>query len=140
MSTRRCATHVVCVCVQTIYHFMGTSTFSQYTVLPEISVAVVPKEAPLEKVCLLGCGISTGYGAVMNTMKVEKGATVAVFGLGGVGLAVIMGCAAAGASRIIAVDINADKFPLVRTTRPVVAMLRRCDGVAAVSVWLVPGA
>lgn len=93
-----------------IYHFMGTSTFSQYTVLPEISVAVVSKEAPLKKVCLLGCGITTGYGAVVNTMKVETGSTVAVFGLGGVGLAVIMGCKAAGASRIIAVDINPDKF------------------------------
>ena len=94
---------------------MGTSTFSEYTVLPEISVAVVPKEAPLEKVCLLGCGISTGYGAVMNTMKVEEGSTVGVWGLGGVGLAVIMGAKAAGASRIIGIDILPSKvrFPSI---------------------------
>ncbi|CAE7827322.1 Adh5, partial [Symbiodinium sp. KB8] len=101
---------------KTIYHFMGTSTFSEYTVLPEISVAVVPKEAPLEKVCLLGCGISTGYGAVMNTMKVEEGSTVGVWGLGGVGLAVIMGAKAAGASRIIGIDILPSKEVLVEMT------------------------
>jgi len=95
---------------QTIYHFMGTSTFSEYTVVPEISVAKVADDAPLEKVCLLGCGITTGYGAVMNTMKVEPGSKVAVFGLGGVGLAVIMGAKAAGAAEIIAVDINPGKF------------------------------
>eukprot|EP00753_Platysulcus_tardus_P001338 PLAT11283.1.p1 GENE.PLAT11283.1~~PLAT11283.1.p1 ORF type:complete len:397 (-),score=147.80 PLAT11283.1:104-1243(-) len=94
-----------------IYHFMGTSTFSEYTVLPEISVAKIATEAPLDKVCLLGCGITTGYGAALNTMKVEEGSTVAVFGLGAVGLAVIMGCVKAGASRIIAVDINEGKFP-----------------------------
>lgn len=97
---------------QTIFHFMGTSTFSEYTVLPEISVAKVNPAAPLEKVCLLGCGITTGYGAVMNTMKVERGATVAVFGLGGVGLAVCMGAKAAGARRVIGVDINPSKFAL----------------------------
>jgi len=95
---------------QPIYHFMGTSTFSQYTVLPEISVAKIAPEAPLEKVCLLGCGITTGYGAVKNTMKVEEGSTVAVFGLGGVGLAVIMGAKEVGAKRIIAVDVNPGKF------------------------------
>ena len=95
-----------------IYHYMGTSTFSEYTVLPEISVAKISKNAPLEKVCLLGCGITTGIGAVLNTAKVEPGATVAVFGLGGVGLSAIQGATMARASRIIAIDINSDKFDL----------------------------
>ena len=97
-----------------VAHFMGTSTFSQYTVLPEISVAKITKEAPLEKVCLLGCGITTGFGAVINTLKVEAGATVLVTGLGGVGLAAIMGAKTAGASKIIAVDINPSKFELAK--------------------------
>ena len=92
-----------------ILHFMGTSTFSEYTVLPEIAVAKISKEAPLESVCLLGCGITTGIGAVLNTARVEAGATVAVFGLGGVGLSVIQGAVMANASRILAVDINPDK-------------------------------
>lgn len=95
-----------------VFHYMGTSTFSEYTVLPEIAVAKVNKAAPLEKVCLLGCGITTGIGAVLNTAKVEAGATVAVFGLGGVGLSAIQGATMARASRILAVDINADKFEL----------------------------
>lgn len=95
---------------ETLSHFMGTSTFSQYTVLPEISVAKVSKTAPLDKVCLLGCGITTGYGAVLNTLKVEAGSSVLVIGLGGVGLAAIMGAVKAGATQIIGVDINADKF------------------------------
>jgi S-(hydroxymethyl)glutathione dehydrogenase/alcohol dehydrogenase len=94
---------------KTLYHYMGTSTFSEYTVLPEISVAKVNSSAPLEKVCLLGCGITTGIGAVTNTAKVEAGATVAVFGLGGIGLSVIQGAAMVGAERIIAVDINPSK-------------------------------
>jgi len=97
-----------------IYHYMGTSTFSEYTVLPEIAVARISDKAPLEKVCLLGCGITTGIGAVLNTAKVEPGATVAVFGLGGVGLSAVQGATMAKASRIIAVDINADKFELAR--------------------------
>ena len=97
-----------------IFHFMGTSTFSEYTVLPEISVAKISKEAPLEKVCLLGCGITTGIGAVLNTAKVEPGSTVAVFGLGGVGLSVLQGAVMAKASRIIAVDINPDKFEFAK--------------------------
>ena len=92
-----------------ILHFMGTSTFSEYTVLPEIAVAKISRDAPLEKVCLLGCGITTGIGAVLHTAKVEAGATVAVFGLGGVGLSVIQGAVMANASRILAIDINADK-------------------------------
>lgn len=95
---------------KTIYHFMGTSTFSEYTVLPEISLARIRQDAPLEKVCLLGCGITTGIGAVLNTAKVEPGSTIAVFGLGGVGLSVLQGAVMAKADRIIAVDINADKF------------------------------
>ena len=97
-----------------ICHFMGTSTFSEYTVLPEISVAKITKTAPLEKVCLLGCGITTGLGAVWNTAKVEAGSTVAVFGLGGVGLSVIQGAAHAKAERIIAVDINPDRETFAR--------------------------
>ena len=97
---------------KTIYHYMGTSTFSEYTVLPEIAVAKISEKAPLEKVCLLGCGITTGIGAVLNTAKVEPGATVAVFGLGGVGLSAIQGATMAKASRIIAIDINPDKFEL----------------------------
>ncbi|WP_299595381.1 S-(hydroxymethyl)glutathione dehydrogenase/class III alcohol dehydrogenase [uncultured Microbulbifer sp.] len=97
-----------------IYHYMGTSTFSEYTVLPEISVAKVNKKAPLEEVCLLGCGVTTGMGAVANTAKVEEGATVAVFGLGGIGLASIIGARLAKASRIIAIDINESKFDLAK--------------------------
>ena len=97
-----------------ILHFMGTSTFSEYTVLPEIAVARISKEAPLESVCLLGCGITTGIGAVLHTAKVEAGATVAVFGLGGVGLSVIQGAVMANASRILAIDINPDKEEMAR--------------------------
>ncbi len=97
---------------KTVYHYMGTSTFSEYTVLPEISVAKISKKAPLEKVCLLGCGITTGIGAVLNTAQVEPGASVAVFGLGGVGLSAIQGATMAKAGRIIAIDINEDKFEL----------------------------
>jgi S-(hydroxymethyl)glutathione dehydrogenase/alcohol dehydrogenase len=99
---------------QILYHFMGTSTFSEYTVLPEISVAKVNPSAPLDKVCLLGCGIPTGYGAALNTAQVEVGSNVAIFGCGAVGLAVIMGCKEAGADRIIAVDINPDKWPIAQ--------------------------
>ena len=95
-----------------IFHYMGTSTFSEYTVLPEIAVAKISPKAPLEKVCLLGCGITTGIGAVLNTAKVEPGATVAVFGLGGVGLSAIQGAMMAKAGRILAIDINPDKFEL----------------------------
>lgn len=97
-----------------IYHYMGTSTFSEYTVLPEISVAKISKDAPLEKVCLLGCGVTTGIGAVMNTAKVEPGATVAVFGLGGIGLSAIIGAVMAKASRIVAVDMNPAKFDIAK--------------------------
>jgi len=97
-----------------IFHYMGCSTFSEYTVLPEISLAKVNPEAPLEEVCLLGCGVTTGMGAVMNTAKVEAGATVAIFGLGGIGLSAVIGAAMASASRIIAIDVNESKFELAR--------------------------
>lgn len=92
-----------------IHHYMGCSTFAEYTVVPEIALAKVDPKAPLDKVCLLGCGVTTGIGAVLNTAKVEKGASVAVFGLGGIGLAVIQGAKMAGAGRIIAIDINDGK-------------------------------
>ncbi|MDA9557321.1 S-(hydroxymethyl)glutathione dehydrogenase/class III alcohol dehydrogenase [Vibrio sp.] len=97
---------------ETIFHYMGCSTFSEYTVLPEISLAKVNKEAPLEEVCLLGCGVTTGMGAVLNTAKVQKGDTVAIFGLGGIGLSAIIGARMAGAERIIGIDINESKFDL----------------------------
>jgi S-(hydroxymethyl)glutathione dehydrogenase / alcohol dehydrogenase len=97
-----------------IYHYMGCSTFSEYTVVPEIALAKINKAAPLDKVCLLGCGITTGIGAVLNTAKVEPGSTVAVFGLGGIGLSAIQGAVMAKASRIIAVDINPEKFEMAR--------------------------
>ena len=92
-----------------IHHYMGTSTFAEYTVVPEVALAKVSKEAPLDKVCLLGCGVTTGIGAVLNTAKVEEGATVAIFGIGGIGLSAIQGSKMAKAGRIIAIDINDDK-------------------------------
>ena len=95
-----------------IHHYMGCSTFAEYTVVPEIALAKINPNAPLDKVCLLGCGVTTGLGAVTNTAKVEKGATVAVFGLGGIGLSVIQGAKMAGASRIIGIDINDAKKEL----------------------------
>ncbi len=98
-----------------ILHYMGTSTFSEYTVLPEIAVAKIDPSAPLEKVCLLGCGITTGIGAVLNTAKVQPGSTVAVFGLGGIGLSVIQGAVMAKAKRILAIDLNPDKWPLAQS-------------------------
>jgi S-(hydroxymethyl)glutathione dehydrogenase / alcohol dehydrogenase len=97
-----------------IYHYMGSSTFAEYSVVPEISVAKIDPQAPLEKVCLLGCGITTGIGAVLNTAQVRPGASVAVFGLGGIGLSVVQGAVMAGAGRIIAIDINESKFDLAR--------------------------
>lgn len=100
---------------KTIFHYMGTSTFSEYTVLPEISLAKINKAAPLDKVCLLGCGITTGIGAVLNTAKVEPDSTVAIFGLGGIGLSVIQGAVMAKAKRIIAIDINEDKFEMAKS-------------------------
>src|SRR5690554_1955199 len=99
---------------QPIFHYMGTSTFAEHTVVPEIALAKISKDAPLEKVCLLGCGVTTGMGAVKNTAKVEEGDTVAVFGLGGIGLSVIIGAVMAKAGRIIAIDINEDKFDIAK--------------------------
>ena len=99
---------------QPLYHYMGTSTFSEYTVVAEVSLAKIHPEALPEQVCLLGCGVTTGIGAVHNTAKVKAGDTVAVFGLGGIGLAVIQGAVQAGAGRILAIDINPDKFDLAR--------------------------
>ena len=93
---------------------MGTSTFSEYTVVPEISLAKINSEAPLDKVALFGCGVTTGIGAVHKTAKVEEGAVTAVFGLGAIGLAVIQGLVQANASRIIAVDLDEDKFKLAK--------------------------
>ncbi|MDQ6968891.1 MAG: S-(hydroxymethyl)glutathione dehydrogenase/class III alcohol dehydrogenase [Mariprofundus sp.] len=97
-----------------IFHYMGTSTFAEYAVIAEISLAKINPEADLGKVCLLGCGVTTGIGAVLNTAKVEAGATVAVFGLGGIGLSCIQGAKMAQAGRIIAVDLNEDKFAMAR--------------------------
>ena len=96
-----------------LYHYMGTSTFSEYTVVPEIALAKVNKAAPLDKVCLLGCGITTGIGAVLNTAKVQPGDSVAVFGLGGIGLSVVQGAVMAGAGAIV-IDLNEDKFEMAR--------------------------
>ncbi|MFT6201055.1 MAG: S-(hydroxymethyl)glutathione dehydrogenase/alcohol dehydrogenase [Granulosicoccus sp.] len=99
---------------QPIFHYMGTSTFAEYTVVPEIAVAKINKQAPLDKVCLLGCGITTGIGAVLNTAKVEAGSTVAVFGMGGIGLSVVQGAVMAKADRIICIDVNTDKFEMAK--------------------------
>jgi len=97
-----------------VYHYMGTSTFSEYTVVAEISVAKINADANPEQVCLLGCGVTTGIGAVHNTAKVQEGDTIAVFGLGGIGLAVIQGAVQAKAGRIVGIDINPSKFELAR--------------------------
>ena len=97
-----------------IYHYMGCSTFSEFTVLPEISLAKVNKNAPLDEVCLLGCGVTTGMGAVLKTAKVQEGDTVAIFGLGGIGLSAIIGARMAGAGRIIGIDLNESKFDLAK--------------------------
>ncbi len=97
-----------------IYHYMGCSTFSEYTVVAEVSLAKIHPQADPEQVCLLGCGVTTGIGAVRNTAKVQPGESVAVFGLGGIGLAVVQGAHKAGAGRIIAIDTNPAKFELAR--------------------------
>ncbi len=95
-----------------LFHYMGTSTFSNFTVMPEIAAAKIREDAPFEKVCYIGCGVTTGIGAVINTAKVEPGANVVVFGLGGIGLNVIQGARLAGANKIIGVDLNDTKKPL----------------------------
>lgn len=98
-----------------IHHYMGTSTFANYTVLPEIALAKIREDAPFDKVCYIGCGVTTGIGAVINTAKVEAGANVVVFGLGGIGLNVIQGCRMVGANKIIGVDINPSKKRLQKS-------------------------
>ena len=95
-----------------LFHYMGTSTFSNYTVVPEIALAKIREDAPFDKVCYIGCGVTTGIGAVINTAKVEPGANVVVFGLGGIGLNVIQGARLAGANMIVGVDLNASRKPL----------------------------
>lgn len=95
-----------------IHHYMGTSTFANYTVLPEIAVAKIREDAPFDKVCYIGCGVTTGIGAVINTAKVEPGSKVVVFGLGGIGLNVIQGARMVGADMIVGIDLNPAKRPL----------------------------
>ncbi|OCT99947.1 alcohol dehydrogenase 1-like [Xenopus laevis] len=97
-----------------IYHFVNTSTFTEYTVVEEMAVTKIDSGASLDNTCLIGCGFSTGYGSALNTAKVHPGSTCAIFGLGGIGLAVIMGCKIAGAGRIIGVDVNPDKFNIAK--------------------------
>src|SRR6187401_1225710 len=97
-----------------IHHYMGCSTFSSFTVLPEIAVAKIRKDAPFEKVCYIGCGVTTGIGAVINTAKVEAGANVVVFGLGGIGLNVVQGARMVGANMIVGVDLNPARETLAR--------------------------
>src|SRR5690606_12326237 len=99
---------------QPIYHYMGCSTFSEYTVVPEVSLAKIQKDAPLEEVCLLGCGVTTGIGAVLNTAKVAAGSTVAIFGAGGIAVAVCIGASMGGASRVSGVESNPAKFDKAR--------------------------
>jgi S-(hydroxymethyl)glutathione dehydrogenase/alcohol dehydrogenase len=98
----------------TLYHYMGTSTFANYTVLPEIAVAKIREDAPFDKVCYIGCGVTTGIGAVINTAKVEPGSNVVVFGLGGIGLNVIQGARLVGADMIVGVDLNPSKAELAK--------------------------
>jgi len=95
-----------------LFHYMGTSTFSNFTVLPEIAVAKIRKDAPFDKVCYIGCGVTTGIGAVINTAQVEPGANVVVFGLGGIGLNVVQGARLVGANMIVGVDLNPDRKTL----------------------------
>ena len=99
---------------KTLYHYMGCSTFSNYTVLPEIAVAKVREDAPFDKICYIGCGVTTGIGAVIYTAKVWPGANVVVFGLGGIGLNVIQGARMVGADKIIGVDLNPSKVPMAK--------------------------
>jgi S-(hydroxymethyl)glutathione dehydrogenase/alcohol dehydrogenase len=100
---------------KTIHHYMGCSTFANYTVLPEIAVAKIREDAPFDKVCYIGCGVTTGIGAVINTAKVEPGANVVVFGLGGIGLNVVQGARMVGANMIVGVDLNPGREALART-------------------------
>src|SRR5438552_8002722 len=107
-----------------VHHYMGTSTFANFTVLPEIAVAKIREDAPFDKVCYIGCGVTTGIGAVINTAKVEAGANAVVFGLGGIGLNVIQGLRLVGANMIVGVDLNprrrevAEKFGMTHFVNP----------------------
>src|SRR6187397_1725491 len=107
-----------------VYHYMGCSTFAKSTVLPEIALAKIREDAPFDKVCYIGCGVTTGIGAVINTVEVEAGANVVVFGLGGIGLNVVQGCRMVGADMIVGVDINprrrelAEKFGMTHFVNP----------------------
>src|SRR5258707_12312387 len=109
---------------ETVYHYMGCSTFSNHTVLPEIALAKIREDAPFDKVCYIGCGVTTGIGAVINTAKVEPGSNVVGFGLGGIGLNVIQGARMAGANMIVGVGINparkllAEKFGMTHFLNP----------------------
>src|SRR5579872_4402016 len=109
---------------ETLYHYMGCSTFANYTVLPEIALAKIREDAPFDKVCYIGCGVTTGIGAVIHTAKVEPGANVVVFGLGGIGLNVIQGARMVGANKIIGVDLNpkrraiAEQFGMTHFVNP----------------------
>src|SRR5580692_11355192 len=100
---------------ETVHHYMGTSTFANYTVLPEIAVAKIRKDAPFDKVCYIGCGVTTGIGAVINTAKVRPGDNVVVFGLGGIGLNVVQGARLAGAAMIVGVDLNPGRRALAES-------------------------
>jgi S-(hydroxymethyl)glutathione dehydrogenase/alcohol dehydrogenase len=114
---------------KSLLHYMGTSTFSEHIVLPEIALAKINRKAPLQKVCLLGCVITAGVGAVLNIAKVEPGSTVAVFGLGGVGLSVVQGAVMAQASRIVAIDLNPLKWATRgRSARPITSIPRTTIG------------
>ena len=123
-----------------LFHYMGTSTFSNFTVLPEIALAKIRSDAPFDKVCYIGCGVTTGLGAVMNTAKVEPGSSVAVFGLGGIGLNVVQGARLVGADRIIGVDLNparttlAERFGMTDFINP-----KDVDDVVAAIVDLTDG-
>src|SRR4029077_21148530 len=107
-----------------VFHYMGTSTFANYTVVPEIALAKIRSDAPFDKVCYIGCAVTTGVGAVINTAKVEPGARVVVFGLGGIGLNVVQGSRMAGADMIVGVDLNprrralAEKFGMTHFVNP----------------------
>src|SRR6059036_459790 len=115
-----------------VRHFMGTSTFAEYTVMPEIALAKVDPDAPLDRACLFACGLSTGLGAAMNTAKVEAGSTCVVFGAGMVGLGAVAGCRLAGAERIVCVDLSQDRLELARGQGATDTMVGGDDAVAQI--------
>jgi S-(hydroxymethyl)glutathione dehydrogenase/alcohol dehydrogenase len=115
---------------ESLFHYMGTSTFANHTVVPEIALAKIREDAPFDKVCYIGCGVTTGLGAVMNTAKVTPGANVVVFGLGGIGLNVIQGARIVGADMIVGVDINAGTWFPILSTSPVAGPIIRSSASA----------